>query len=108
VARERGLTDWMALVLVFVPVIVISEAVWYFGGIAAVGGVAVVLAFWLVLNQLVLAVFAGWVMKISHVRKALQLPSEAVYNVWRVAIRWVAPIVLVTALVQMLRAWLPV
>ena len=33
-------------------------------------------------------------MKMSHARKALNLPSEAAYNVWRIAIRWVAPITL--------------
>lgn len=43
------------------------------------------------LPLLVLAVFVGWVMKISHVRKALNLPSEGVYNLWRVAVRLLVP-----------------
>lgn len=38
-----------------------------------------------------LSLFAGWIMKISHVRKALNLPSEGVYNLWRVAVRLVVP-----------------
>lgn len=43
------------------------------------------------LPLLVLAVFAGWIMKISHVRKALNFESEAVYNLWRVAVRLLVP-----------------
>ncbi len=43
------------------------------------------------LPLLVLAVFTGWVMKISHVRKALNFESEAVYNLWRVAVRLLVP-----------------
>jgi hypothetical protein len=45
-----------------------------------------------VLPVLALAVFVGWVMKISHVRKALNLPSEGVYNLWRVAVRLLVPL----------------
>jgi SNF family Na+-dependent transporter len=33
----------------------------------------------------------GWIMKISHVRKALNLPSEGLYNLWRVMVRLVVP-----------------
>jgi hypothetical protein len=44
------------------------------------------------LPLLVLSVFVGWVMKISHVRKALNLPSEGLYNLWRVAVRLVLPL----------------
>lgn len=43
------------------------------------------------LPLLVLSLFVGWVMKISHVRKALGLPSEGVYNLWRVAVRLGVP-----------------
>jgi len=107
VARARGLNDWMALTLIFVPAVGISETIWFFGGSQAIGQVAGVLAVWMAFNLLVLSLFAGWVMKISHVRKALQLPSEAIYNVWRVAVRWAAPIVLLAGLAQCLRVWVP-
>lgn len=51
---------------------------------------------------LVLSVFVGWLMKISHLRKALNFGSEARYNLWRVAMRFVVPIAIVLALVGML------
>lgn len=41
------------------------------------------------------AVLVGWLLKISHVRKALNFSSEAIYNIWRVAIRLVVPLVIV-------------
>lgn len=62
-----------------------------------------------VLNQLLviislicalwLAVFSGWQMKISHVRKSLNFGSEGVYNLWRVMVRLVVPLAIVLALV---------
>lgn len=103
VAQERGLKPVMALILIFVPTVLITEAIWFFGGIDALAGLGRVLAVWMALNLLVLAVFAGWVMKVSHVRKALQLPSEGIYNLWRVAVRWVAPITLLVALARLLQ-----
>lgn len=70
-------------------------------------GVAMVPTTWL--NQLLtllslvtaiwLAVFAGWQMKISHMRKSLNFGSEGVYNLWRIAVRVVVPIAVVLALV---------
>lgn len=48
---------------------------------------------------LVLALFCGFVVKISHLRKSLNFSSEAVYNLWRVGIRWLAPLALALALV---------
>jgi len=43
-------------------------------------------------------------MKISHLRKAVNLPSEALYNVLRIALRWVAPITVVVAIARA-QAW---
>lgn len=60
--------------------------------------VPLLFAFALVL-ALILALFCGFVVKISHLRKSLNFSSEAVYNVWRVGIRWLAPLALVVALV---------
>lgn len=48
---------------------------------------------------LVLAIFSGWQMKISHMRKSLNFASEAVYNLWRVAIRLLVPLLVILALV---------
>lgn len=47
------------------------------------------------------SVFLGWVVKTSHVRKALNFNSEAIYNLWRVGVRLVAPITILWLLVSM-------
>lgn len=54
----------------------------------------------------VLAVFAGFVMKISHLRKTLNFKSEIRYNVWRVLVRIVVPVVLFSALAGLLIEYL--
>lgn len=51
---------------------------------------------------LVLAVFAGWQMKISHLRKSFEFKSEARYNLWRIAIRVVVPLCILTGLIGFL------
>ena len=47
----------------------------------------------------VYAVFSGWQMKISHLRKALSFDHEMTYNVWRIAMRVVIPLAIVLAIV---------
>lgn len=64
---------------------------------------ALVVAYGLVLS-LLYAVFVGWLMKISHLRKSLNFSSEVVYNIWRVFIRIVTPLSIIIALV----AWINV
>lgn len=44
------------------------------------------------LGGLLIAVFAGWVMKDSHVRKELAMQRFALYLGWRVAVRIIAPL----------------
>ena len=51
------------------------------------------------LTALGYAIFAGWRMKISHLRKALNLPSEGLYNLWRILIRLLVPALLLLALI---------
>lgn len=48
-----------------------------------------------------LSVLVGWVMKISHARKALNFSSEVIYNLWRVGVRIAAPAVIIWLLVGM-------
>jgi hypothetical protein len=40
-------------------------------------------------------------MKISHARKSLNFSSEGIYNLWRVGVRIVVPIVIIWLLVGM-------
>lgn len=50
-------------------------------------------------TTLFLAIFAGYSMKMSHLRKSLNFASEARYNLWRVAVRWLVPLAVLSALV---------
>ena len=59
-----------------------------------------------IIAVLLLSVFAGWQMKISHLRKSLNFSNEAVYNLWRVAIRLVVPLALLLALIGWVMQWL--
>lgn len=95
---EKGLERLPAVVVVFVAATVLAEAVWFFGHAAGVQGLLKVLGVLLLLVLFGLSVFTGWAMKISHARKELALPSEAIYNVWRVAVRLVVPLCILWAL----------
>lgn len=57
------------------------------------------LALLMLVTCLIYAIFAGWQMKISHLRKSLKFDSEAVYNLWRVFIRIVIPLSIITAMI---------
>lgn len=48
----------------------------------------------------VYAVFAGWIMKISHLRKSMNFSNEALYNLWRIAVRVVLPLAIVLAMIS--------
>lgn len=48
------------------------------------------------------AVFAGWRMKSSHLRKALNFNNEALYNLWRVQIRIIVPLSILVALIGLI------
>ncbi|MEO6699663.1 MAG: hypothetical protein ABIR53_07930 [Paraperlucidibaca sp.] len=94
VLAARGLAMWPALFIVLVVVTGLAELLWYSAGVIRLQQLSLVLLLWMTVNAFVLAIYAGWVMKMSHARKALNLPSEAAYNIWRIAIRWVAPLTL--------------
>lgn len=55
---------------------------------------------------LVYSIFAGWVMKASHLRKALNFSSEMIYNLWRVAVRIIIPVSIIIAIVFNVQGWL--
>ncbi len=75
---------------------VVVPSTWLVGLLVIVSTIAVLL----------LSVFAGWQMKISHLRKSLNFSNEAFYNLWRVAIRLVVPLALILALVGWMMQWL--
>ncbi len=50
----------------------------------------------------VYAVFSGWRMKSSHLRKALNFNNEALYNLWRVQVRILVPLAVLVALIGLI------
>lgn len=54
------------------------------------------------LTSLAYALFGGWQMKISHLRKSLNFSQEAVYNLWRIALRIIIPLAVVLAIIGLL------
>lgn len=58
------------------------------------------------LAVLMLSIFSGFVMKISHLRKTLNLSSEMRYNIWRILVRIVVPLAIVVAIAGLFIEWL--
>lgn len=52
------------------------------------------------------AIFSGWKMKSSHLRKALDFNNEGLYNLWRVTVRLVIPLAVVIALIGLVQQYL--
>lgn len=101
-ARQRNLPALAAPLAVIMPVTLLAESLWLWGDADALARLVPLAATGLALNLLLISTYAGWVMKVSHLRKAVNLPSEALYNLLRVALRWLAPI---TLLVALAKAW---
>lgn len=89
---EKGISRLPAVVLVFVSGSALAEMLWMGGRVEGVHFLLQAVRDLLLLVMLGMAVFAGWIMKISHARKELNLPNEGIYNVWRVAVRIVVPL----------------
>ena len=101
-ARQRHLPALAAPLAVVIPVTLLAESLWLWGDVGTLSLLVQLTAVALALNLLVLSVYAGWIMKISHLRKAVSLPSELLYNLLRIALRWLAPL---TLLVALAKAW---
>ncbi|MGP9556259.1 hypothetical protein [Psychrobacter sp. AOP7-A1-24] len=89
----------VSLIITFAVALLLVVAIptaWLVGILVIISSIAV----------LVLSVFTGWQMKISHLRKSLNFSNEAVYNLWRVAIRLVVPLALLLALIGWVMQWL--
>ena len=96
-AHKFGVLISLALTLVLGVLLVIAvPTAWLVGVLVIISSIAVLL----------LSVFVGWQMKISHLRKSLNFASEGFYNVWRIAIRIIVPLALVLALLGWILQWL--
>ncbi|MDN5566579.1 MAG: hypothetical protein L0G25_07210 [Psychrobacter sp.] len=96
-AHKFGVLISLALTLVLGVLLVIAvPTAWLVGVLVIISSITVLL----------LSVFVGWQMKISHLRKSLNFASEGFYNVWRIAIRIIVPLALVLALLGWILQWL--
>ena len=96
---ERGFKPLVAVIAGFVLVGVLAEGLWIGGAVSIASSILAGVRILLLLVLLGLSVYSGWAMKISHARKELGLPSELLYNLWRVAIRIVCPLAIILVLV---------
>lgn len=58
------------------------------------------------LGGLLIAIFAGWIMRRSHVVKEVRMKNFMLFNVWIVIIRIVAPIGIAIVMYNSMEAWL--
>ena len=96
-AHKFGLL--VSVVITFVAALLLVIAIpttWLVGILVIISSIAVLL----------LSIFAGWQMKISHLRKSLNFGNEAFYNLWRIAIRLVVPVALLLALIGWVIQWI--
>lgn len=92
-----GLVVSLLLTVALGVVLVIAvPTTWLVGLLVIISSVAVLL----------LSVFVGWQMKISHLRKSLNFGNEGFYNLWRIAIRIFVPLALTLALVGWVLQWM--
>ena len=89
----------IALIIQWV-IIVAALAVWAISQIEQV--LNSLLMLWGLVICLIYAIFAGWIMKISHLRKAMNFSTELFYNLWRIAVRVVLPLAIVLAMLSLL------
>jgi len=81
-------------------IVIAATLVWLIPNVAPIFNNLLIL--WGLVISLIYALFAGWIMKISHLRKSMNFSSEAVYNIWRIAVRIVLPVSIILAIVAVL------
>ncbi|MFW1807972.1 hypothetical protein [Acinetobacter ursingii] len=62
----------------------------------------ILLMLWGLLICLIYSIFAGWIMKISHLRKSMNFSNELFYNLWRIAVRIVLPLSIILAMLAII------
>jgi hypothetical protein len=95
--KEQLAQRQVAIFIQFV-VLLLALFIWAIPNIAVLFNP--LLMIWGLVICLIYSIFVGWIMKISHLRKAINFSSEAFYNIWRIAVRIVLPLSIVLALVS--------
>ena len=98
-AREQLAQRQINIVIQW-AILAVAVFVWAIPQISSVFNVLLVL--WGLVVCLIYAVFAGWIMKISHLRKSMNFSSEAIYNIWRIAVRVILPLSIILAIISYL------
>ena len=95
-AKEQFIQRRIALPIQFI-VLLVALLIW---GIPQLVNIFnPLLMIWGLVICLIYSIFVGWIMKISHLRKAMNFSNEVFYNIWRIAVRIVLPLSIVMALV---------
>ena len=98
-AREQLAQRQMAIAIQWAVVVIatfawlIPQSAQFFNPLLMIWGLVICLIY---------TIFAGWMMKISHLRKAMNFSHEAFYNVWRIAVRVVSPLAILLAIVAVI------
>ena len=95
-AREQLAQRQISVVLQWV-ILLIALFVWAIPQTSIIFNHVIVL--WGLAICFIYAIFAGWIMKVSHLRKSMNFSNEAFYNIWRIAVRIVLPMSIVLAVV---------
>lgn len=96
-AREQLLQRRVAMIIQYL-ILLMALFIWAIPNLAQI--LNPLLMLWGLLICLIYSIFAGWIMKISHLRKAMNFSNELFYNVWRIAVRIVVPIAIVIAIIS--------
>ena len=95
-AKEQFTQRSIALPIQFI-VLLVALLIWGIPQLANIFNP--LLMIWGLVICLIYSIFVGWIMKISHLRKALNFSNEMFYKIWRIAVRIVLPLSIVMALV---------
>ena len=98
-AREQLLHRQLNIVIQWL-LILAAVFVWAIPAITPVFNSLLML--WGLAICLIYAIFAGWIMKISHLRKAMNFSNELFYNLWRIAVRVVLPVSIILAIIAII------
>lgn len=96
-AREQLVQRQISIVIQFI-ILLVALLVWAIPNVANI--LNPVLMLWGLVICLIYSIFAGWIMKISHLRKAMNFSNELFYNLWRIAVRVVLPVSIVVAIIS--------
>jgi hypothetical protein len=103
-AREQ-LAHRQIAVLVQWAILLIAVLVWAIPQTSLIFNHVLVL--WGLIICFIYAIFAGWIMKISHLRKSMNFSHEALYNIWRIAVRIILPLAIIMAIIAYIGQILP-